>query len=442
MPSLPSGRRLWPALAGGAAALALLKLGNPPILPADPPGTLLEWIFFQWPPVLGLVLVALLILAALPGLRRPSGVPGILLCLPALWYGWVCLSAFGTVDPQLTRIVLLHFGALVALFYLGCLRLSRARSLEGFRLPLLLGFCLVLHAGFGQRLGGLEETRRMIESRLGEPELPPGERERLEGILERAGKERIFSTLFYPNSLAGGILLLGPLCAAILWRLSGFLRIPSRLLLCALLASASCACLYWTQSKSAWLAALALAALFLLRLPMAPWARRTLPVLALAAGLGGFLWKYSDYFREGATSVAARLHYWSAAGAAAWENPLTGTGPGTFHRTYSRLRPEEAEHARLAHNDYLQQASDSGLPAALLYLAWIGASLWRLRPPRPDPLQEALWYGMAAFALQNLAEFFLYVPALSGTFFLLLGWALGQGSPGAARPLPGRAPPP
>ena len=82
---------------------------------------------------------------------------------------------------------------------------------------------------------------------------------------------------------------------------------------------------------------------------------------SLAGWAGGFFWRYSAFFQKGATSVGARFDYWQAALQTAKDKPLFGTGPGTFAIAYEKIKRPESEMARLVHNDYLEQASDSGV---------------------------------------------------------------------------------
>jgi O-antigen ligase len=137
--------------------------------------------------------------------------------------------------------------------------------------------------------------------------------------------------------------------------------------------------------------------------------------------------------------------------------------------------------ARLVHNDYLEQASDSGWVGFLAYALLIAGTLIRSFP-RPDRasvshesrrdrdgplslslspsegervpkageglvhgpnarrdtveatqpedwLTFAVWLGVLGWALQNFAEFGLYIPALAWTAFTLLGWLLGKQNP-------------
>lgn len=460
--------RLWSVFAGVFAALAILKFGTPAILAhlVDFPKTRIEWFLSPlWPTVIGYGLLAVLVLAAalllvlfqsyrqredgLPPLSNgqarslvptrnqsaPEAVPQVrakprshavrwFLFLPALWWGWQCLSAINTVHNEWTAAALFHFSSLVILFYLGYFVLGREKDLGGFRTVLLLGFLLVLWGGFSQRFGGLEASREII---FAQPDWEKHDPD----FLEKIAKNRIFSTLFYPNALAGGLILLTPLCAIALWRMTAFLQVPSRVLLAGILILPAAACLYWTESKSGWLVSLVLALLFILtRRRLSNWMKTASLSLVLLGGLAGFFWKYSGYFEKGATSVAARFDYWRAAWFVAKSHPFLGAGPGTFQESYKKIKPPEAEMARLAHNDYLQQASDSGFPGAALYAGMVWWGIFQTRQDaRGSPVRRAVWFGLLGFALQSFVEFGLYIPALAWIFFLLLGWAIGQDSP-------------
>jgi O-antigen ligase len=86
--------------------------------------------------------------------------------------------------------------------------------------------------------------------------------------------------------------------------------------------------------------------------------------------------------------------------------------------------------ARLTHNDYLEQFSDSGVPGGLLFLGWVtwlfatlSKRVWR---PETAPLDFALFCGLAGWFAQGFAEFALYIPALAWTAFLLGGVRLAR----------------
>ena len=89
-----------------------------------------------------------------------------------------------------------------------------------------------------------------------------------------------------------------------------------------------------------------------------------------------------------------------------------------------------AEMARLAHNDYLEQASDSGIPGFLLYAAAVvGGLAWVFQPTAGGgPVRLGVQLGLLGWALHSFIEFHLYIPAMAWPAFTLLGWLLGSRS--------------
>lgn len=416
---------------GVVLALALLKFGNPVVLKFsdatlplaavgshESPSTLPELLFFAWPSAWAWACVAAACLAALPCWSWRTFAPRWALWLPLIWLSWQFIAAIDTISPALTRTTLAHFVGSTACYYLGLFSLSRVRHLATFFLPLLGGFLVVIGVGVYQHFVGLEETRRFFY------ELPNW-REFPSSFLDKLSSNRIYSTLFYPNAFAGVILLLLPFILAGVWRFTARWQRSARLVLVAVIASASLACLYWSGSKAGWLILLAVGSLGFFHLPLGRRARTIGLVALLGIGLTGFIARYSGYFQRGATSAFARADYWSAALQVCRQNPGTGSGPGTFMIKYQAVKHPKAEMARLAHNDYLQQASDSGVPGFLAYTGWIWISLWSLyreRPVRTSLFWGSVWLGILGFAIQSLVEFGLYIPALAWTQFLFLGW--------------------
>ena len=91
--------------------------------------------------------------------------------------------------------------------------------------------------------------------------------------------------------------------------------------------------------------------------------------------------------------------------------------------------------ARLTHNDYLEQFSDSGAIGGLAYSAWIflalttaGKKIWR----GGNAISFAILAGLLGWFAQGLGEFGLYIPALAWTALLLLGCVLGRAEKTAA----------
>ena len=417
---------LFPLLFGGLLGLTLVKFGNPVILGAllEQPKDLLEWLFFAWPVGFAYwLLVGVALVGALTIPWRTVRWPWIA-ALPLVWLGWQCLAAWSSVDPQLSHQALPQFAAAVGCFYLGYAGLQGERRGIFFWAGLLAGFAIVLVAGWEQHWGGLAETRKQFFLYMYPQmkEVPPE-------LLKRMSSDRIFATLFYPNTLAGVILLVLPGGLGFLLSLRKELTPGARGFLAGTLAVGALACLVWSGSKGGWLLLLALGLVALWRAPLPKtW---TLAILGavLLAGLIGFFWRYATFFQKGATSVTARFDYWRAATTTAREHPWLGSGPGSFGVMYKAIKRPESEMARLVHNDYLQQASDSGLPGFLLYAGFIAMALAQSRPRSVTPATGfawAAWLGVLGWAAQSLFEFGLYIPGVAWPAFALLGWLLAQ----------------
>jgi len=444
--SKPAGDRLariFPVLFGLFFGLTLLKFGNLILIEAWKPGALSpltnpnsvgiaqnmvdwpadawEWALNSWPVVIGYGMLIGLLLVGIFVARWKTNAPPWLVALPAAWLLWQFVSASHSVDADLTAATLKHFAACVACFYLGLFALSQAAKLDGFFIGLLAGFFLVLADGLSQHFGGLEDTRKQFMLYI-YPTLksPPPE------LMKKMTSTRIFSTLFYPNALAGAILLCLPPLLGFVWSLKKQFTVGARTLLIALVGLPALGCLFWSGSKGGWLLMLFLGLVWLLTLKFERKWKIALVAVVLVCGLAGFAVKYSGYFKKGATSVSARFDYWRAAVQTAKDNPAFGTGPGTFAIPYHKIKRPEAEMARLTHNDYLQQASDSGVPGFILFTIFMaGGLIWTgKRVFGSGGLAFTVWLGVLGFALQSLMEFGLYIPALAWLAFALLGWLL------------------
>ena len=404
--------------------------------------------------VLGLACVLGFSRLAKPKMRLPAGVPKWLAWLPAAWLGWQLLSFLQTENQAMSQATVIHFASCLAAFYLGLFVLGRMRLAKLALWGATLGLMLNLADACIEKFGGLEQTRNNIieqiesgkldpatlpakardEGKTIPPEiekqiatLPPGTAAKVRQLpielVKRMYSTQLYGHMFYPNALAGVILLLLPVSLALLLGQGRWL-VP-RYAIALGLAAVGLACLYWSGSKAGWLIALVLLGAWFLHLPLSGKLKLGLAGAAMVLGLTGFAVKYADYFDRGATSVGARFGYWGAAVQSATEKPLLGTGPGTFQLAYKRHRTPNAEPTRLTHNDYLQQASDSGWPGFVLYAAFIGGAGWVLARRRlDDPLLIAVRLGLLAWLLQGFVEFGLYIPALAWPAWLMLGWLL------------------
>jgi hypothetical protein len=393
------------------------------------PTSLDELLIQPWPAAWGYALFVIVFVGGCRFWRWGRPTPLWLGLIPLLWLCWQFLSATTTVDRALTASTLPHFVTCVGAFYLGLFALAKVERLSLFWLGLLGGFMVVLVMGWRQHFGGLEETRRFFHSLPDWQSYPPE-------FLKKVSSDRIYSTLFYPNALAGVVLLLLPATMAIVWQ-TVRASLSLKVILAVIIATLGLGALYWSGSKSGWLIVMVQVSIALWRWPLRDRVRPVAIAGIVMLGLGVFAFEYRDYFGRGATSVTARFDYWRAASQTLAGKPLLGSGPGTFMFAYRQLKAPEAEMTRLAHNDYLQQGSDSGWCGLLAYAAWLwGGILILYRKARSNLMGFCVWLGLTGMALQSFVEFGLYIPALAWPFFILLGWSHGGGVGSAGASLP------
>jgi hypothetical protein len=368
----------------------------------------------------------------------------LLWLLPLLWFGWQIFSATQTVDPDLTAATLWQFFGCVACYFLGALVLSRETALRWLLAGILGAFAFCLVRAVDQRLVEFPQSYQMLVegecdgwTNVSPAMLLEMKREQVvistNGVnvanpvfLKKFAQGRVLGTLVYPNALAGAILLLLPLSLTLAFGAKK-LRPAIRAIVVVLTGFLGGAGFFWTGSKLGWLIAMAMVGVYLLRWN---WPKRIkIAALAIVAvvGLGIFAVRFHSYFAAGATSAGARLDYWRAAVQTTMKNPLAGSGPGTFQRPYAQIRSPDAEMARLTHNDYLEQFSDSGIPGGIFFTAWIvlalatvGRRVWNT----DDQTKFAIFIGLLGWFVQGVGEFSLYIPALAWTAFTLLGCSL------------------
>jgi len=448
------------ALAFGVfLGLCLWKFGNPVILDHKiaPPATGSDFLNDAWPTHWASWLLAPLAAwgALLIILCGPQKFPAKWLwLLPLAWLGWQFLSATQSVDADLTTATLCQFAGCAACYFLGALLFARAPLMRWLLVGLLVAFAFCLVRAVNQRL--FEYPANLLGlvegGRTGWTNFPPATVAEMKSeniiittngldvanpvILDKFAKGRVSGTLVYPNALAQIILLLWPVAFVLAVGATRHFRPLVRLAAIALACFLGGAAFFWSGSKLGWLIGIGLAGLALLRLDWSSRLKLAAVAAVLVLGLGVFAVRFHHYFAAGATSAGARFDYWRAAAQTTAAHPWLGTGPGTFQRPYAQLKSPASEMARLAHNDYLEQFSDSGIPGGLAYGAWIGLALavlgrrlWRTE----DPFSFAVFLGLLGWFVQGLGEFGLYIPALAWPAFGLLGCLIGQEKTGLDR---------
>jgi O-antigen ligase len=438
----PVAQRIFAAVAGMVLFLVVLKFGTPVVLDkmVQPPESFLAGIIETWQLKRGFLMVAILAVFGLPAVmsRRPlehtgPPVPRLLLLLPLIWLGWQFLSATHTVSASLTSITLEHFTACVVLFYLGYFALEGVANPWPVWTGLALAVCCVIRAGFEQHFGGLEATRKFIESLKNDPSLmPPGLLQNPE-YQARIASNRIFSTFSYANALAGCFILLLPITLVFTWEITPKVRRVIRWVFVIILGGCGLACLYWSGSKAGWLVTIVMTMIALAHSTIPKKWKQILIYGALILGLAGFGIRNAKFFHKQNNSVGARFTYWRAALKITKDHPLLGTGPGTFSVLFEQLKNPNDEMARLCHDDYLEQACDSGLLGFIVYTTmvfWLLFFLYRYRSVSigDNWLEFSVRLGLLGLCLHSLVEFHLYIPSLAWPLFFLLGWALNTKS--------------
>jgi O-antigen ligase len=480
-----SATKLYALAFGLFLGLCIWKFGNPVILDdkISAPANASDFLNEAWPAHwAGWIFAPLAALGALLVFQNKisRSPPKWLWWLPLAWLGWQFISATQSVDAGLTVMALWQFSGCVACYFLGALLFARERLLHWLFIGVLAAFAFCLVRAVNQRLFEFPQSQQALVDgeRNGWTNFPPETVVEMKNeniiittngadmanpvILDKFKRGRVSGTLVYPNALAGLILLLWPASLALAFGATGKLKPFIRLAAIALTLFLGGAAFFWTGSKLGWLIGIGLAGMFLLRLDWSGKLKLAAVATVLILGLGIFAVRFHHYFAAGATSAGARLDYWRAAAQTTAARPLFGTGPGTFQRPYTQLKSPESEMARLTHNDYLEQFSDSGVVGGLAYAGWIFlvlATIWKnfwcpqtpskVRSSRGDEAQTqnnmelpdvscygskfgysdvfffAIFAGLLGWFVQGFGEFSLYVPALAWTAFTLLGCLTG-----------------
>ena len=446
-PTKSTKEKIFALVFGLFLGLCIWKFGNPVILDhvVSVPHSPTEFYREAWPlRWANWILLPLVLLGTVLVCRNKISWPQSkwLWRLPLAWLGWQFVSATQTVDVGLTTATLWQFSGCVACYFLGAFCFSNRAAQHFLLIGIFAAFTVCLVRAVDQRLFEFPVNHQVLVEgeRTGWTNFPPETVAELKlekiiittngmdvanpVILEKFRKGRVAGTLVYPNALAGLILLLLPVALTLAIGATEKLKRPIRFAVIALAIFLGGVAFFWSGSKLGWLIGIVMAGIYLMRLD---WPRRIKLVavaVVLVFGLGIFAVRFQHYFANGATSTGARLDYWRAAVQTTLVRPVFGTGPGTFQRPYQELKRPESEMARLTHNDYLEQFSDSGIPGGLAYAAWVclaltlvGKRFWRSH----DKVSFAIFAGLLGWFIQGVGEFGLYIPALAWIAFTLLG---------------------
>jgi O-antigen ligase len=162
-------------------------------------------------------------------------------------------------------------------------------------------------------------------------------------------------------------------------------------------------------------------------------------ILVLWMGAGPALGRFGMISEEYTSTDESRWSLWKDTARLIGGHPLLGSGLGTFPVAFTRVQSTFlGQFVNHAHNDYLEIASDLGIPAAALFFGSTGALLARVARKAASSeasFERAMALGclgsIAAILLHSFTDFNLYIPANALMFSLILGLAASISPPNA-----------
>jgi O-antigen ligase len=158
--------------------------------------------------------------------------------------------------------------------------------------------------------------------------------------------------------------------------------------------------------------------------------------VALAGWIGArsVVGRFENVSREYTVKNESRLSIWQGAGTLIRNHPWLGAGLGTFPIVYTEVQATFlTQFVNHAHNDYLEIASDLGIPAALclfISILFVLARAFRDFFRKESRFERAVALGCAgsivAILLHSLADFNLHIPANALVFSVVLGVAMSR----------------
>jgi O-antigen ligase len=154
-------------------------------------------------------------------------------------------------------------------------------------------------------------------------------------------------------------------------------------------------------------------------------------ILVLWMGAGPALGRFGAIGQEYASVDESRWSLWKDTARLIGGHPLLGSGLGTFPVAFTRVQSTFlGQFVNHSHNDYLELASDLGIPAAALFFGSTATLLVRAARKAASPeisFERAIALGclgsIAAILLHSMADFNLYIQANALVFSLILGLA-------------------
>ena len=160
-------------------------------------------------------------------------------------------------------------------------------------------------------------------------------------------------------------------------------------------------------------------------------------ILVLWIGAGSAFGRFGSIGNEFGSAEESRLSIWRGTGRLIGGHPLLGSGLGTFPVAFTAVQSTFlGKFVNHAHNDYLEIASDVGIPAAILLFGSIVLLLRRVAKTvslSEGRFEKAVALGclgsIVAILLHSLTDFNLYIPSNALVFSVILGLAAATSVP-------------
>jgi hypothetical protein len=130
--------------------------------------------------------------------------------------------------------------------------------------------------------------------------------------------------------------------------------------------------------------------------------------------------------RLASLDIGFRDDYWRVGWEAWKEQPLTGTGAGTFKYTWLQNRPN-SQGVQQVHNLYLEQGTETGVFAFLAlagfvvtFVGYLARATWRSRGER-RLLLAGFTSALGVYLVSSFLEWHWYIPGSTLFFFFLAG---------------------
>jgi len=340
-----------------------------------------------------------------------------------------------SIDPEASRVSLLKSLAYAAIFFLALALVARRSRL--LALARVLVYAAVLHAVYAVLMHLAGGTEAWFGTLIGHGDSASG---------TYANRNHFAGYLEMSLALGIGLLIAGLsdrkadtwkkfLRLTLEWVLSP--RMVLRLALCVLVIALTTT--HSRMGNTAFFSSLVVAGVIGIALSRHA-TRNTVILLASLIAIDLFI--VGSWF--GVEKLAQRLEQTTAADVRVREDPAAytvplirdyaffGSGPGSFHVAFPRYRPATVVNFYdYTHNDYVQFASESGIPAFIALGVFValclGAALaaqWRRRDPLMRGMSFACIMGVVAILIHSWVDFNLQIPANAAYFVLLLalGW--------------------